>query len=115
MPQISMGQLRFIMVSEESTDLIFFLSDVSIVLMEAAISEGHGDTAVELLRAGAEVDKRDNDDRLAIDTAPDPKVLLCFNNTQNMRLANPLQVCAFVISTAEREGIDIRQMVSSVK
>ena len=41
-----------------------------------AISEGHGDTAVVLLKAGAETDKRDVDGNLAIDLAPDKKVSL---------------------------------------
>jgi hypothetical protein len=40
----------------------------------AAISEGHGDAALLLLREGAESDKKDLDERLAIDTAPDAKV-----------------------------------------
>ena len=39
-----------------------------------AISEGHGDTALVLLKAGAESDKRDENDKLAIDLAPDKKV-----------------------------------------
>ena len=39
-----------------------------------AISEGHGDTALVLLKAGAETDKRDVDGHLAIDLAPDKKV-----------------------------------------
>jgi len=39
-----------------------------------AISEGHGDTALSLLKAGAETDKRDIDGQLAIDLAPDMKV-----------------------------------------
>lgn len=39
-----------------------------------AIAEGHGDTAVALLKAGAEHDKRDVDDHLAIQLAPDQKV-----------------------------------------
>ncbi len=41
-----------------------------------AISEGHGDTALVLLRAGAETDKKDGDGYLAIDLAPDKKVNL---------------------------------------
>jgi 26S proteasome non-ATPase regulatory subunit 10 len=41
-----------------------------------AISEGHGDAAMALLRAGAETDKKDIDGRLAIDTAPDSKVVI---------------------------------------
>lgn len=39
-----------------------------------AISEGHGDTALVLLKAGGETDKRDVDGNLAIDLAPDKKV-----------------------------------------
>ena len=39
-----------------------------------AISEGHGDAAMSLLRAGAEADKRDSDGYLAIDLAPDKQV-----------------------------------------
>lgn len=40
----------------------------------AAISEGHGDAALMLLKAGAETDKRDTDGHLAIQLAPDTKV-----------------------------------------
>lgn len=40
----------------------------------SAISEGHGDTALVLLRASAETDKRDIDGNLAINLAPDKKV-----------------------------------------
>lgn len=43
-----------------------------------AISEGHGDAALELLKAGAETDKRDVDGHLAIDLAPDSKVSFFF-------------------------------------
>ena len=39
-----------------------------------AISEGHGDTALVLLKAGAETDKKDVDGHLAIELAPDTKV-----------------------------------------
>ena len=54
-----------------------------------AISEGNGDVAVELLKAGAEPDKKDIEDRLAIDCAPDAKVR------------------SFILKAAEREGIDL--------
>ena len=40
------------------------------------IAEGHGDVALVLLKAGAEVDKRDSDGHLAIELAPDQKVSL---------------------------------------
>lgn len=39
-----------------------------------AVSEGHGDAAVELLKAGAATDKKDGEGRLAIQLAPDSKV-----------------------------------------
>lgn len=53
-----------------------------------AVSEGNGDVAVELLKAGAETDKKDRDGRLAMDLAPDSKVL------------------SYITKAAEREGID---------
>jgi 26S proteasome non-ATPase regulatory subunit 10 len=39
-----------------------------------AISEGHGDAAIALLKAGAEADKKDSEGHLAIEMAPDAKV-----------------------------------------
>ena len=35
-----------------------------------AVAEGHGDTAVALLKAGAETDRKDNDGFLALQLAP---------------------------------------------
>jgi 26S proteasome non-ATPase regulatory subunit 10 len=55
-----------------------------------AIAEGHGDLAVVLLKAGAEPDKRDNTDKLAIELAPDAKVR------------------DYVIKYADEEGIEMR-------
>lgn len=43
-----------------------------------AVSEGHGDAAILLLKSGAEADKRDNDGRLAVDLVPDDKVSILF-------------------------------------
>jgi len=54
-----------------------------------AVAEGHGDTAVALLKAGAETDKKDVDGMLALDLAPDS------------------QVKKFILQTCEREGIDL--------
>ncbi|KAF6806825.1 ankyrin repeat-containing protein [Colletotrichum plurivorum] len=54
-----------------------------------AVAEGHGDTAVALLKAGAEAHKRDNDGCLALDLAPDQAVR------------------RYIQRAAEREGIDI--------
>lgn len=45
-----------------------------------AVSEGHGDTALLLLKEGAETDKRDVDGNLAIDLAPDNKVGSVFSS-----------------------------------
>ena len=44
-----------------------------------AIAEGHGDAAMELLKAGAESDKEDADGHLAIQLAPDKQVSPCFS------------------------------------
>ncbi|EAU38907.1 conserved hypothetical protein [Aspergillus terreus NIH2624] len=54
-----------------------------------AISEGHGDAAITLLKAGAETDKRSSDGLLAIDMAPDAKIR------------------SYIMQTAEREGIEL--------
>ncbi|KAL1966465.1 hypothetical protein VTN77DRAFT_4387 [Rasamsonia byssochlamydoides] len=54
-----------------------------------AISEGHGDAAILLLKAGAEPDKKDAEGRMAIELAPDSKVR------------------KYIIQTAEREGIEL--------
>lgn len=54
-----------------------------------AVAEGWGDAAVYLLKAGAEWDKRDMNDRMAIDLAPDAKVR------------------EYVLRGAEAEGIDL--------
>ncbi|KAJ5985345.1 hypothetical protein N7499_008376 [Penicillium canescens] len=54
-----------------------------------AISEGHGDAAILLLKSGAEPEKRDSDGRLAIELVPDEKVK------------------QYILQTAEREGIEL--------
>jgi 26S proteasome non-ATPase regulatory subunit 10 len=54
-----------------------------------AIAEGHGDTALVLLKAGADIEKRDTDGRLPIELAPDTKVR------------------HFILQSAELEGIDL--------
>ena len=48
-----------------------------------------GDTAVALLKAGAETDKKDVDGFLALELAPDA------------------QVRKFILQSAEREGIEL--------
>jgi 26S proteasome non-ATPase regulatory subunit 10 len=46
-----------------------------------AISEGHGDAAILLMKAGTDLEKRDGEGNLAIDLAPDTKVrVVCLSN-----------------------------------
>jgi len=54
-----------------------------------AVSEGHGEAALVLLRAGAEADIRDVNNKLAIELAPDSKVR------------------KYILQGAEREGIEL--------
>lgn len=54
-----------------------------------AISEGHGDAALLLLQRGAEWDKRDAQDHVPLDLAPDAKTR------------------KYIVQAAEREGIDL--------
>lgn len=54
-----------------------------------AIAEGHGDAALLLLTSGAEFDKKDSNDQVALDLAPDEKTR------------------KFILQAAEREGIDL--------
>ncbi|KUL91420.1 hypothetical protein ZTR_01719 [Talaromyces verruculosus] len=54
-----------------------------------AISEGHGDAAILLMKAGTDLEKRDGEGNLAIDLAPDAKVR------------------KYILQTAEREGIEL--------
>jgi 26S proteasome non-ATPase regulatory subunit 10 len=46
----------------------------SLTALHHAISEGHGDAAILLMKAGADLEKTDSDGHLAIDLAPDTKV-----------------------------------------
>ena len=65
-------------------------SDVDgLTALHHTISEGHGDAAVFLLKEGAQWDKKDKEDKLAIELAPDGKVR------------------SYILQTAEREGIDV--------
>ncbi|KAF3483221.1 uncharacterized protein GIQ15_02545 [Arthroderma uncinatum] len=65
-------------------------SDVDgLTALHHAISEGHGEAALTLLRAGAETDKRDANGQLAIELSPDSKVR------------------KYILETAEREGIEL--------
>lgn len=59
--------------------------------LHQAISEGHGDVALELLKAGADSTKKDVDERLPMDCAPDKNVKM------------------FILRRAEMEGIDVEE------
>lgn len=54
-----------------------------------AMSEGHGDAALLLLTKGAEYDKKDKDEHVPLDLAPDAKTR------------------KFIVQAAEREGIEL--------
>lgn len=74
-----------------------------------AVSEGHGDAAILLLKAGAEADKRDGEGRLAIDLAPDAKVYLEPHHFRSLALdvLTRIQVRKYILQAAEREGVEL--------
>lgn len=72
-----------------------------------AISEGHGDTALALLKAGAQTDKKDVDGFLAIELAPDTKVNTDFHPQWSNISDGVPQIRKFITQSAEREGIDL--------
>lgn len=94
-----------------TTRSAFFL----FLVMPLSLTKFLGDTAVALLQAGAETDKKDQDGHLALDLAPDKEVLI--HNSHNMRIkeerkrrkANQrsLQVRKFIIQSAEADGIEL--------
>ncbi|OMP88141.1 Ankyrin repeat-containing protein, partial [Diplodia seriata] len=53
------------------------------------IAEGHGDAALVLLKAGADTEKRSTDGQLAIELAPDTKIM------------------NYIIQSAELEGVEL--------
>lgn len=63
--------------------------DAQLVRKKLANSNTLGDTAVALLKAGAETDKKDTDGYLALDLAPDKEVR------------------KYIEQAAEREGIEL--------
>ena len=66
-----------------------YMEPHSLLTMTTAISEGHGDAAITLLKAGADPKKEDRDGQLPMSLAPDAKVR------------------DFILTSAEREGIDL--------
>ncbi|KAJ5587637.1 proteasome regulatory particle subunit (Nas6) [Penicillium hispanicum] len=74
---------------EEGKSPINATDNDGLTALHHAISEGHGDAAILLLKSGAEAEKRDGDGRLAIDLVPDDKVK------------------QYILQTAEREGIEL--------
>lgn len=75
--------------------------------VDVAIAEGHGDTALVLLKAGAELDKRDRDGKLAIDLAPDAKVKSVVGCDLMRQTLTRKQVKQYILRAAEEEGIDL--------
>jgi len=63
-----------------------------------------GDTAVALLKAGAETDKKDVDGFLAMDLSPDAQVRCIL---RPLRCSNMSQVRKYILQSAEREGIEL--------
>ncbi|KAJ5689876.1 hypothetical protein N7462_004268 [Penicillium macrosclerotiorum] len=74
---------------EEGKSPVNATDNDGLTALHHAISEGHGDAAILLLKSGAEAEKRDADGRLAIDLVPDAKVK------------------QYILQTAEREGIEL--------
>jgi 26S proteasome non-ATPase regulatory subunit 10 len=64
------------MLLEEGKSPVNATDNDGLTALHHAISEGHGDAAILLLKSGAEAEKRDADGRLAIDLVPDDKVSL---------------------------------------
>lgn len=60
-----------------------------VISLNIVTNQSTGDTAVALLKAGADTEKKDNDGFLALDLAPDS------------------QVKKYILKTAEMEGIEI--------
>jgi 26S proteasome non-ATPase regulatory subunit 10 len=67
-----------------------------------------GDTAVALLKAGAETDRKDVDGYLAIDLAPDKQVSIIAISLP-IQYSDLEQVRKFILQSAEREGIEVQQ------
>lgn len=59
---------------EEGKSPVDAADNDGLTALHHAISEGHGDVAIQLLKAGADPLKRDNEGRYAIELAPDSKV-----------------------------------------
>lgn len=120
-----MGSVPIIkMLLEEGKSPINATDNDGLTALHHAISEGHGDAAILLLKSGADAEKRDGDGRLAIDLVPDDKVcvfpsfifVLMF---RLLLLAGGIlpaflilyllntQVKQYILQTAEREGIEL--------
>lgn len=70
-----MGSVPIIkMLLEDGKSPINATDSDGLTALHHAISEGHGDAAILLLKSGAEAEKRDGEGRLAIDLVPDDKV-----------------------------------------
>lgn len=59
---------------EEGKSPINATDNDGLTALHHAVSEGHGDAVILLLKSGAAADKRDGEGHLAIDLVPDAKV-----------------------------------------
>lgn len=66
--------MRLLFAPHQKKNILLLITEFFFWGIYVAISEGHGDVALELLKVGAETDKKDVDGHLAIDLAPDIKV-----------------------------------------
>lgn len=95
---------------EEGKSPINATDNDGLTALHHAVSEGHGDAVILLLKSGAEADKRDGEGRLAIDLVPDAKVsglTLSTPGPVNLSPSSALQVKQYILQTAEREGIEL--------
>ncbi|KAF7717091.1 Ankyrin repeat-containing protein [Penicillium ucsense] len=77
------------MLLDEGKSPINATDNDGLTALHHAISEGHGDAAILLLKSGADAEKRDSEGHLAIDLVPDDKVK------------------QYILRTAERDGVEL--------
>jgi 26S proteasome non-ATPase regulatory subunit 10 len=80
------------MLLEEGKSPVNATDNDGLTALHHAISEGHGDAAILLLKSGAEAEKRDGDGRLAIDLVPDDKVSLLSTFSFHFMISSPVVV-----------------------
>jgi ankyrin repeat protein len=73
---------------EEGKSPVNATDNDGLTALHHAISEGHGDAAILLLKAGADPEKKDGDGRFAIELVPDSKVGASPSNNEKSSLEN---------------------------